>query len=423
MSVAGNTSSLSSGSDLEAIIGTAGQDTLFFNGGPFTLDGGDGNDSLGGSFFSDSRLIGGGGDDTASYAHANAGVAVTLDGSAGDDGDDLVRVVGAPGAGDTLSGGAGNDTLAYDQAGFYRLTNTDGVQFTAQFLGADSAEPVEATASFSGFESFTTRTGSFDLAGLGLGQDVLLQVCFAAGTRIATPRGEVAVEALAPGDLVLTADRATEMVLFVGRRHVVLAGRADAAAMAPIRILAGALGAGTPRRDLVLSPDHCLFLDGALVPARLLANGTTILAETHCAEVTWYHVELPRHAVILAEGAPAESWLDTGNRSWFANASVALLEVEGNLAQPETGWDAARAWRRSALHSRRRRSPRGWTRSRATRRASPGQAEARRAASRSRTRTPRATPAALAPRRGAAPLGRGGRASATRPPAPPRARR
>jgi hypothetical protein len=170
-----------------------------------------------------------------------------------------------------------------------------------------------------------------------------LPVCFLPGTLITTLTGETAVEALQPGAMVVTADGAPEPVLWVGRRRVRLAGRPDAAEMAPIRIAAGALAAGVPRRDLLVSPDHCLFLDGALVPARLLVNGTTITSETGHAEVTWFHVELPRHAVLLAEGAPAESWLDCGNRAWFANAPVAALDVKGNLDTAGTGWDATRA--------------------------------------------------------------------------------
>jgi hypothetical protein len=81
---------------------------------------------------------------------------------------------------------------------------------------------------------------------------------------------------------------------------------ADAAEMAPIRIKAGALGVNTPKRDLVVSPDHCLYLDGALVPARLLVNGRSVVAETGMAEVTWYHVELETHEVLVADGAAAD---------------------------------------------------------------------------------------------------------------------
>ncbi len=164
-------------------------------------------------------------------------------------------------------------------------------------------------------------------------------VCFAQGTRILTDRGEVAVEALRAGDLVATlADPASPFapVLWIGHRKVRLAGHAHARDLAPIRIRAGALAENTPHRDLLVSPDHGLLLDGALVPARLLVNGRTIVAEHGLAEVTYYHIELARHDAVLAEGAAAESWLDAGNRSWFQNSATALLRVEGTLADHAT---------------------------------------------------------------------------------------
>jgi hypothetical protein len=80
-----------------------------------------------------------------------------------------------------------------------------------------------------------------------------------------------------------------------------------------------------------------------LVPARLLVNGRSVVAEIGMAEVTWYHVELETHEVLVADGAAAESWLDCGNRSWFENAPVALLTVPGNPDTVGTGFDASRA--------------------------------------------------------------------------------
>ena len=78
-----------------------------------------------------------------------------------------------------------------------------------------------------------------------------------------------------------------------------------------------------PGRALVLSPDHAVFVDNVLVPVRYLVNGATI-APLVLSRVTYWHVELPRHDVMLAENLPAESFLDTGNRHAFENCGPAL---------------------------------------------------------------------------------------------------
>jgi Hint domain len=123
------------------------------------------------------------------------------------------------------------------------------------------------------------------------GTDITL--CFYPGTRIATPAGEVAVEALRPGDMVLSL---------------------------PIRISAGALGDGLPRRDLLLSPDHALLIGTLLVQAGALVNGSSIRREHGVPEqFTYYHLELDHHALLLAEGALTESFVDNVDRMHFHN--------------------------------------------------------------------------------------------------------
>ena len=86
-----------------------------------------------------------------------------------------------------------------------------------------------------------------------------------------------------------------------------------------MRIAASAFGGGLPHRDLWLSPDHAVLVDGALVPARCLVNGASIAAEPR-ADIRYFHVELAAHGVLVAEGLPAESYLDTGNRAAFTEA-------------------------------------------------------------------------------------------------------
>ncbi len=211
--------------------------------------------------------------------------------------------------------------------------------FSAGVLTISLLGIVQATIRFAG--SYVTT--DFRLVDNGGGR-VEIVTCFAAGTRILTPGGEVAVEDLRPGDDVVTlrdGDRTTGAVTWIGRRR--LDPRRDPANMAPVRIRRDAMAAGVPARDLRVSPDHCLYLDGALVPARLLVNGATIAPETERREVTYFHVELARHAILLAEGLEAESYLDTGNRAFFANAGAVVALHPAPATNPD-----AKTWRHDA---------------------------------------------------------------------------
>ncbi len=141
--------------------------------------------------------------------------------------------------------------------------------------------------------------------------------CFVEGTRILTRQGEVAVEALKPGDDVVAVLAGRLLpVIWVGRRTVDCTREDRPAEMWPFRLRAHACGPGRPHRDLFLSPDHAVHVDGMLVPVRYLENGTTIARERRDS-VTYFHVELARHDIMLSEGLGSESYLDTGNRDDF----------------------------------------------------------------------------------------------------------
>jgi autotransporter passenger strand-loop-strand repeat protein len=141
--------------------------------------------------------------------------------------------------------------------------------------------------------------------------------CFAAGTLIETERGPVAVERLALGDWVVTTDRRAEPIVWLGSRRVDCLRHPDPAKVWPVGIRAHAFGPGRPARDLFLSPDHAIFAEGVLIPVKHLINGTSV-AQVAVTAVRYHHVELPRHAVIMAERLPVESYLDTGDRVAFA---------------------------------------------------------------------------------------------------------
>jgi Hint domain len=162
------------------------------------------------------------------------------------------------------------------------------------------------------------------------GTDVFLSTvtCFVAGTRVLTVTGERTVESLMQGDIVLTladGELVAQPVRWVGQRRIDLTAHPRPATVAPVRIRRGAFADNMPHADLLVSPDHAVFVEGKLICARQLINGTTIRAEKGWTAVEYFHVELDTHAILLAEGLPAESYLDTGNRGFFANGGEPLV--------------------------------------------------------------------------------------------------
>ena len=175
--------------------------------------------------------------------------------------------------------------------------------------------------------------------------DVIRAVCYARGTMIATSSGELPVERLRPGKQVITLADGKETpktVTWLGHRRINIAGHPQPETVAPIRIRRDAFAEGVPHRDLIVSPDHAIFVDGKLICARQLVNGSTIRQETDWTAVDYYHVELDQHAILLAEGLPAESYIDTGNSGFFANSGAPLV-LHPDLTDETTILDA-RGW-------------------------------------------------------------------------------
>jgi hypothetical protein len=188
------------------------------------------------------------------------------------------------------------------------------------------------------FLSFVSDAVNPSLTDVG----VTAVACFAAGTRLLSPAGEVAVETIVPGDCLVT-PRAPAMkrrVIWVGRRTVDLLSNRFAR---PVRVTAGAISPGVPERDLRLSPEHALFVNDAFVEAISLVNGTTIFQEQGGRSVTYYHIELDAHDVVLAEGCPAESYDDRNNRDMFAEWRDAQTGAWTRLAVLPAARDMAQA--------------------------------------------------------------------------------
>ena len=151
--------------------------------------------------------------------------------------------------------------------------------------------------------------------------DTVQVACFASGTLIETTHGPVAVESLTVGDELLTLSGGIGRIVWIGSRTVDCERHPRPETVWPISIEPGAFAENVPSRALVVSPDHGIYHNGVLIPAKLLVNGSTV-RQTPVALVVYHHVELQRHDIILAEGLPAETYLDVGDRGTFSGGKV-----------------------------------------------------------------------------------------------------
>ena len=233
----------------------------------------------------------------------------------------------------------------------------DGANFTGDTVAFNSATHT-LTVNSGPTTVFTMNNVSGPANSFVAFGDVILAVCYARGTMIGTPDGELPVERLRPGRQVLTlvdGEPVPQVVKWLGHRRISLTNHPRPETVAPIRIQRDAFADGIPQRDLVVSPDHAVFVEGKLICARHLVNGTTIHQEFDWTAVDYYHVELDRHAILLAEGLPAESYIDTGNSGFFANSGVPLVlhpDLTDEAAYPtrEAGSCAPFVWDEASVH-------------------------------------------------------------------------
>ena len=158
--------------------------------------------------------------------------------------------------------------------------------------------------------------------------------CFLSGTHVRTEAGEIAIESLQTGALLLTASGQSRAVKQIHRWETVREPGQDwAQHVAPIKVACSALAPNVPHRDLYLSPQHAVYIDGVLIRVGALVNGRSVArcSKYEADRLTYFHVELDDHQVLFAEGASVESKLDehmvpfapfgigSGRRSEFAS--------------------------------------------------------------------------------------------------------
>ncbi len=239
--------------------------------------------------------------------------------------DTHLKFTGVTGYSIASGSSSGQQTIIINDSSGNFVFTTSGTSFATGSYTSLTSGPLKLTAD---------STGGTDIA-----------ACFLAGVRILTPDGEVTVERLAVGDLVCVAEggeTSSRPVKWIGNRTVRLADDAHRDAY-PIRIRADAIAPNRPHRDLLVTSDHCVLVDEVLIPARMLVNESSIVVDTSISHFTFFHIELEQHAILIADGMTTESYLDTGNRSNFANVTVPSMRPDLSVHASHKSWttDAA----------------------------------------------------------------------------------
>ncbi|MGX9354529.1 Hint domain-containing protein [Roseobacteraceae bacterium S113] len=167
--------------------------------------------------------------------------------------------------------------------------------------------------------------------------------CFVRGTLIETEHGPVRVENLRTGTKVLTAEGDYAPLRLSMSRKVSLEDTQRNPKLVPVRIMAGALGNGLPKRDLLVSRQHRMLVSSkicermfgereALVAAIKLAELPGVYPEPDHGDVEYFHLLFDDHKIIIAEGAPSESFF-TGPEALKAMNDKAREEILTILPQ------------------------------------------------------------------------------------------
>jgi collagen type I/II/III/V/XI/XXIV/XXVII alpha len=305
-----NTMSVSGANQSVTLQGSV---NVFLTGSNDTVTGGAGAETVNGSAGTGPVLM-----------NAGTGTGVLIAGSGAD------TMVSGP-ADTFMTGGSGDDQFLIEKAFggpsanivINNFTQIDDAVFVGYTAGDVDQAFNNATVTGSGSVVITLSDGTTvtftDVGSVSAVEPYTTETqCFLKGTSIRAPDRDVLVEHLRLGDRVTARFAGTAPIVWIGHRHVDCRRHPEPDKVWPVRITAGAFGDGLPLRDLLLSPDHAVFVDNVLIPLRHLINGITI-EQVPMDAVTYYHLELPEHDLVLAEGLAIESYLDIGDRSAFAN--------------------------------------------------------------------------------------------------------
>lgn len=338
----------------DSVNGEAGNDTLYGDADNDTLVGGDnsdlvyggtGNDSASGDAGTDTLYgdagndtLTGGTEDDALYGGADN------DSVSGNEGNDTI--LGDAGT-DTLRGGAGNDTFVIlegevDAVGDDIIFGGGGAEEGGTGAGQDidtdydtidltaigyprievtytNLDPENLTGTIFIYQAGQPHTAPFLIGTIQFSEIEQIILCFTPGTMIATDRGDIAVETLQAGDLVMTRDNGLQPLRWSGARKLSFAELQAKPDLQPVRIAMGAFAGDGPERTMLVSPQHRVLIEGpraeilfgeaeVLVPAKHLLGHVEATRALPTEGVTYIHLLFDQHEIVLSDGIWTESF-------------------------------------------------------------------------------------------------------------------
>ena len=165
--------------------------------------------------------------------------------------------------------------------------------------------------------------------------------CFLLGTNILTSKGEKSVESLSVGDEVVAIcnnGRINRKIVWIGKTDISVDQGKNRYDLYPVCIKAHAFGLNKPHRDLYLTPEHTVYIDGGLIPVRMLVNGRSIVIDKSRDKFQIYHVETEQHSILLSENLMTESYLNTDDKYLFDN-DIVNFGLEFNEHAGHKSWE------------------------------------------------------------------------------------
>ena len=366
----GGNDTIHAGDDNDTIFGGAGDDSLSGDAGDDSISGDEGADRITGQDGNDILF---GGDDNDSVFGGNDDD--QLFGGSGRDelfgGDGNDRFQGGTGV-DSLYGGDGNDIFTYTLADFDGALTPEIVDGGGLLPSpANDFDTIDLTqfgwsrvdivytnndpATESGTILIFAADGITQIGQINFTEIEQIIPCFTPGTMILTDRGQVPVEALRVGDLVMTRDNGLQPLRWVGQRRLSMAQLMADPDLQPVCIGRGALSGQGPDRDMLVSPQHRFLVEGAraemlfgeaevLVPAKHFLGKPGVQRVLPEAGVTYVHILFDRHEIVQSDGLWTESFqpADRMLSAMEAEVRAEVLALFPELEQSDRAFEGAR---------------------------------------------------------------------------------